>query len=113
MKCCVSCQYWEKASKRVPIDVVRVAKADSIDVQYEGKVLKARGWDWRLAHPVTLGEIRARRLCFYGKGMVRPWEECRGFLAKVPMGVTLCQAGQECDFSARCPKLRQLISYVT
>lgn len=90
----------------------RVTSAESIEVEYRGRSLKVQAPDWKLAQSMTLSDLRARRLCLYGRGVVWPWSDCPNHTAADMTERSPCQAGLECRFSPRCPKLRSLSSYV-
>jgi len=113
MKCCLSCRHWERASRKVPVDVERVRSSDLIEVRYGGRALRVEALDWKLAQPMRPRDLLARRLCLYGRGIVWPWSECANYVGKASSAEqSLCQAGLECEFSPVCPKLRILTSYV-
>jgi len=115
MKCCFSCLFWDKASKKVPIDVRKVARKNrSLVVEFAGRSERIPGWDWRLVEPTSLKDLRSLRLCVYGtKGIVRPWDDCENHEPKVADGLTFCQVGGDCVHVERCPRYGSLTSYIT
>lgn len=113
MKCCYSCVYWDKAGKKVPIDVKKVVDGSrEVEVRFGEKSVKMRGWRWRLEKPMRLREIRSLRLCVYGRGVISPWDECSNYLPKFSHGVLACQLGNsKCPYQSECRKHRRT-SYI-
>lgn len=105
--------YWEVASKKVPVDAVKVPKeGEYLEFEVKGKVARVPAWEWRPAPGVKLSEVRLMRFCFYGKGAVRPWDECENFAPTIKSGKALCETGHACEYSADCPKFRLAVGYI-
>ena len=100
------------APKKVPIDVKREPDVgQEIDIKFGGEVVKIPSWRWKLEKPISLTEIKKLRLCLYGKGVVRPWDECEGYRARFPYGVLACQLEHfRCPHEMICRK--QKVSYI-
>ena len=113
MRCCYSCEYWEIALKRVPIDVKRELDLNQeVNIEFEGKVYTMPGWKWGMEKPMSLAEIKRLRLCLYGKGMIRPWDECDKYRSRFPHGLMACQLEEaRCPHESACRK--QEVSYIT
>lgn len=111
-ECCYSCRNWDKASKKVPIDVRKVPrKGEFIELKSLGKSVKIQAWDWETLKPIRLDQITSLRLCFY-KGVVKPWSRCDNYFPKLPDKRTICYSEDSCEYSARCPIYRTLTSYI-
>jgi len=111
-ECCRSCKYWDKASKKVPIDVHKVPKrGEYIELLSAGKSVKIQAWDWETYEPLRLDEIALLRFCFY-KGIVKPWSICNNYLPKLPDRRTLCYSESGCEYSVKCPIYKALTSYI-
>ncbi|MEM4522432.1 MAG: hypothetical protein QW738_04365 [Nitrososphaeria archaeon] len=114
MKCCFSCKYWAKTSKKVPVDVKKVPKKDEyIEVMLENRKVYIHSWEWVTNEPITLKTLLRKRLCFYGKGVIEPWDECENYLPKYSIDVTYCKLEGTCEFSKSCPKFSSLTSYIS
>jgi len=106
MKCCRSCVYWDKASRKVPIDVYKVInRNEKIIVEFRGKKAEIYGWKWVPKDPSKLSMAIYSRVCFYGKGIILPWDECEYYEAKYP-GKLFCDVSK-CEFENICPKFRE------
>ena len=111
MKCCRSCVFWDKASKKIPINAVRVIDEKvKLAFEYEGKLIELPGWKWIVKEPDKLSKIKYLRFCFYGKGLVLAWDICENYTPK-HAGKVECEIG-ECEFSDVCPKFRSKLFYI-
>ncbi|RLG92525.1 MAG: hypothetical protein DRO36_01075 [Candidatus Hecatellales archaeon] len=106
LKCCRSCVYWDFASKKVPVDVrKKPLKNEFLEVSFENHSVKIPAWEWKTVKPIKLSEILRRRVCFYGKGVVEPWDECENYKPKFEDGRVACQLENVgCEYSDVCPK---------
>ncbi len=105
MKCCRSCKYWDKASKKVPIDVVKVIdKENFIVFRFGSKEAKVPSWKWVPKDLSKYYLAKFMRVCFYGKGIVLPWDECEYYEAK--FGDKLYCDISKCEYSNYCPKFK-------
>lgn len=113
IKCCYSCRYWKLASRKVPVDVVKVPKEEEyIEFRVGAKVARVPAWEWKPAPGVDLRGVKVARLCLYGKGVVKPWDECGNYAPESGEERALCEGGVPCEFSADCPKFRVVASYI-
>ena len=113
MKCCRSCRKWDLASKKVPIDVRKVVKAgEFIEIGLKDRVVRIPAWDWETKEPISLEKLSMLRLCFYGKGAVEPWNECKNYEPAYPNGLTFCRIDDKCEHFRWCPKYQNMISYI-
>jgi hypothetical protein len=113
MRCCKSCKKWALASEKVPIDVRKVAKAgEFIEIRFQDRLVKIPSWDWEIEKPISLKKLSMLRLCFYGKGVIEPWYECRNYDPVYPNGLTLCRIEDTCEYSKTCPKYKLIVSYL-
>lgn len=114
MKCCLSCKHWDETSKKVPIDVKKVPKKDEyVEVTFNDKRVYIQSWDWVIKERVSLKALLRKRLCFYGKGVIEPWDECENYIPKYSIGLVYCKIKGECEFSKICPKYSSLFSYIS
>jgi len=114
MKCCFSCKYWDRASKKVPLDVRKVPKEDEyIEVSLNDKKVYIKSWEWVAREQISLKTLSRRRLCFYGKGIIEPWDECENYIPKYSNGMVYCRIKGDCEFSKICPKFQSLFSYIS
>lgn len=69
MKCCFSCLFWDKASKKVPIDVRKVVRKDrSFVVEFAGRPERIQGWDWRLVEPISVKDLLPQAMRVWNEG---------------------------------------------
>jgi len=114
MMCCRSCKKWAKSSKKVPIDVRKVAKVgEFIEIGFKDKVVKIPAWNWKTEEPISLRKLSMLRICFYGKGVIEPWSDCEKYEPEYPNDLTFCRIGDKCEYSKWCPKYQNMISYIT
>lgn len=98
----------------MPVDVRKAPKKDEyIEVVFGNRKAYIRSWEWVAKEPVNLKTLSRRRLCFYGKGVIEPWDECENYVPKYSIEVTYCRVKGECQFSKDCPKYSSLISYIS
>lgn len=109
IKCCFSCFYWDFASKRIPIDVKKKPlKNEFIEVVFRDTTVKLEAWDWETIKPLRLSEVLRKRICFYGKGIVEPWDECKNYKPKFKDSMLACQTNNGCEYMYLCPKYEKL-----
>jgi len=109
IKCCFSCFYWDFASKRIPIDVKKKPlKNEFIEVVFRDTTVKLEAWDWETIKPLRLSEVLRKRICFYGKGIVEPWDECKNYKPKFKDNMLACQTNNGCEYMHLCPKYEKL-----
>lgn len=113
MVCCRSCVYWNKSSKKVPIDVVKVIdKKEKLTFKFGDKIVTIPSWKWVPKDPHKLYLVKYMRICFYGKGIIFPWDQCKYYETKYGDKL-LCQL-TSCEYIDVCPKYRgELITYIT
>ena len=113
MKCCRSCKYWDLASKKVPIDALKVIDKDNyIIIKLGNKEAKIPSWKWIPKDMSKYYLAKYMRVCFYGKGIVTPWDECQYFEGKYGDEV-LCKVSR-CEFAEICPKFKKAVApYIT
>lgn len=114
MKCCFSCVYWNVASKKVPIDVRKKLKpGEFVEFSFGKRTVKIQAWDWEAVKRTRLSEIFRKRLCFYGKGIIEPWDECENYEPRFKEGLTACQINvSTCKHANLCPKRFMLTKYI-
>ncbi|RLG60394.1 hypothetical protein DRN86_02610 [Candidatus Geothermarchaeota archaeon] len=106
MICCYSCKYWDKASKKIPINAVKVIdEGIKISIKFRDKTVEIPGWRWIPKEPKKLAMIKYLRFCFYGKGLITPWDECENYFPKHPGQKAICEIGI-CPYNLICPKFR-------
>lgn len=90
----------------MPIDARKVARKNrTIEISLGEKSVKVPGWEWKLEKPMRLSEIRRLRLCFHGKGIVEPWDDCESYRPRFGSGRLACQLGDVgCPSSDECRK---------
>jgi len=110
LKCCRSCRYWDKASKKVPIDVVKVVSdKEYITISLGSRIVKIRSWKWVPKDMEKYKLARIMRVCFYGKGIITPWDECQYYEGMY--GDRLYCDVSNCEYSMYCPKFRSEKTY--
>ncbi|HID17286.1 TPA: hypothetical protein EYP26_03240 [Candidatus Bathyarchaeota archaeon] len=114
MRCCFSCIYWSAASKKVPIDVRKKPKpGEFVEFRFGKRTVRIQAWDWEAVKQTKLSEIFRKRLCFYGKGIIEPWDECKNYKPRFKGGLTACQINvSRCEHASLCPKCSMLTKYI-
>ena len=113
MECCYSCKYWDKASRKIPINVRKVVRTEeSIEIIFKDRVIKIPSWIWVPNKPIGADMVRYMRFCFYGKGLIKAWDKCENYEPKYSEGKAYCEIGGKCMFRDICPKLKRFLSYI-
>jgi hypothetical protein len=114
MKCCRSCKKWALASEKVPIDVRKVVKAgEFIEIRFQDRLVKVPSWDWQTKEPISLKSLSILKLCFYGRGVTEPWNECKNYDPIYPNDLILCRIEDTCEYSKMCSKYQRIVSYLS
>lgn len=73
-----------------------------IVVEFRGRKVEISSWRWVPKDPQMLRMAKVLRVCFYGKGIVAPWDECEWYEAKYGDKL-LCDVAS-CEYEKLCPK---------
>ena len=112
MRCCYSCIYWERASRKIPIDAKKIFYRDKkIVISFGERIVEIPEWEWVPKDQRQFEMAKYMRICFYGKGLVLAWDECENFIPKKKVNV-LCNI-ESCPYSAVCPKFKLQRSFYT
>lgn len=113
MRCCASCAYWDRASRKVPLNAVKVFDdvEHSIKISFGKKEVEIKAWRWELKDKDKERLIGYLRFCFYGKGLITPWDDCEYYEPRRRGGAE-CEVGL-CPYSYVCPKIKfERTSYI-
>lgn len=106
MMCCRSCIYWTKASKRIPIDVVKkIDKKNKIVIEFMDKKVRIPSWKWVILEPEKFNMAKYMRFCFYGKGAIYAWDKCE-YYEPITKDKLYCEVSS-CEYYRLCPKYRE------
>jgi hypothetical protein len=101
------------ASVKVPIDARKILKAgEFIEIRFQDRVAKIPAWDWETKEPISLKKLSRLRICFYGIGVIEPWNQCKNYDPMYSNDLTFCKIKEVCEFSNWCPKFQNMISYI-
>ncbi len=109
MKCCRSCRYWDYASRKVPINALKVIERDKfISVRLGNREARVYSWKWIPKNYEEYLMARYMRVCFYGGKIVFPWDVCKYYEPKYG-DKALCEIGS-CEYSGICQLFKRNIT---
>lgn len=89
-----------------------MSEKEFISIEFKGRVVKVPSWEWVPTDPSIMNKLGLYRLCFYGKGLIMPWDLCDNYVSRFEGNKAACDVSSECEYDKICPKFKFKLKYI-